>query len=74
MNAVRLPALIIYNYNLKNLRDVPIEYDRDLNACIIIARRVTSSTGWGSCEPPEPADEGGSVKLQLNAGSSPTCG
>jgi len=27
--------------------------------------------GWGSCGPPEPADEAGGVKPQLNAGSSP---
>jgi len=46
-----------------------MEYDRDLNACINIARRVMSSAGWGSCEPPEPADEGVSVKPTLNAGS-----
>jgi putative transposase len=31
---------------------VKIEYDRDLNACVNIAHRVTSSMGWGSCEPP----------------------
>jgi IS605 OrfB family transposase len=46
-----------------------MEYDRDLNACINIARRVMSSTGWGSREPPKPADEAGGVKPQLNAGS-----
>jgi IS605 OrfB family transposase len=46
-----------------------MEYDRDLNACVNIARRVMSSAGWGSCEPPEPADEAGGVKPQLNAGS-----
>jgi len=46
-----------------------MEYDRDLNACVNIARRVTSSMGWGSCEPPEPAYEAGGVKPQLNAGS-----
>jgi putative transposase len=46
-----------------------MEYDRDLNACINIARRVTSSMGWGSCEPPEPAYEAGGAKPQLNAGS-----
>jgi len=33
-----------------------MEYDRDLNACVNIAQRVTSSLGWGSCEQPEPAD------------------
>jgi X-X-X-Leu-X-X-Gly heptad repeat protein len=47
-----------------------MEYDRDLNACINIAHRVTSSMGWGSRESPEPADEAGVVKPQLNAGSS----
>jgi hypothetical protein len=46
-----------------------MEYDRDLNARIKIARRVMSSAGWGSCEPPEPADEAGGAKSQLNAGS-----
>jgi IS605 OrfB family transposase len=29
-----------------------MEYDRDLNSCINIARRVMSSAGWGSREPP----------------------
>jgi putative transposase len=33
-------------------------YDRDLNASINIAHRVTSSMGWGSSEPPKPADVG----------------
>jgi len=33
-------------------------YNRDLNACINIARRLMRSAGWGSCEPPEPADGG----------------
>jgi len=47
-----------------------MEYDRDLNACINIAHRVTSSMGWGSCEPLEPADEEIGVKPTLNAGSS----
>ncbi|TDA29089.1 MAG: hypothetical protein DSO00_04995, partial [Archaeoglobi archaeon] len=28
-----------------------MEYDRDLNACINIARRLMRSAGWGSCEP-----------------------
>jgi len=45
-------------------------YNRGLNACINIARRVMRSAGWRSCEPPEPADEGRGVKPQLNAGSS----
>jgi transposase len=47
-----------------------MEYDRDLNACINIARRLMRSAGWGSCEPPGPADEGKGVKPSLNAGSS----
>ena len=46
-----------------------IEYDRDLNACVNIAHRVTSSIGWGRCEPPEPADEEMGAKPTLNAGS-----
>jgi len=46
-----------------------MEYDRDLNACINIAHRVMSSMGWGSCEPPKPANEGIGVKPTLNAGS-----
>ncbi|MHA1596195.1 MAG: zinc ribbon domain-containing protein [Candidatus Asgardarchaeia archaeon] len=29
-----------------------MEYDRDLNACVNIAHRVTSSMGWGSVSPP----------------------
>jgi len=29
-----------------------MEYDRDLNACVNIARRVMSSAGWGSVSPP----------------------
>jgi len=33
-----------------------MEYDRDLNVCINIAHRVMSSMGWGSREPPKPAD------------------
>jgi IS605 OrfB family transposase len=45
------------------------KYDRDLNACINIARRVMSSAGWGRSEPPEPANEAGGEKPQLNAGS-----
>jgi IS605 OrfB family transposase len=47
-----------------------MEYDRDLNACINIAHRVTSPMGWRRREPPEPADEAEVVKPQLNAGSS----
>jgi transposase len=46
-----------------------IEYDRELNACVNIAHRVTSSMGWGRCEPPEPADEEIGAKPTLNAGS-----
>ena len=44
-------------------------YDRDLNACINIAHALMRSAGWGSCGPPEPADEGKGVKPSLNAGS-----
>jgi IS605 OrfB family transposase len=47
-----------------------LEYDRDLNACVNIAHRVTSSMGWRSSEPLEPANEGIGVKPTLNAGSS----
>ncbi|NHW23918.1 MAG: hypothetical protein HA489_06695 [Archaeoglobales archaeon] len=35
-----------------------------------IAHALTRGMGWGSCEPPEPADEGKGVKPSLNAGSS----
>ncbi|MCI4396329.1 MAG: hypothetical protein JHC28_02075, partial [Thermoprotei archaeon] len=42
---------------------------RYLNASIIIARRAMSSGGWGRGEPPEPPDEAGGAKPQLNAGS-----
>jgi transposase len=45
-----------------------MEYDRDLNACINIARRLMRSAGWGSSAF-EPADEVGGEKPQLNAGS-----
>jgi IS605 OrfB family transposase len=45
-------------------------YNRDLNACINIAHALTRGMGWGSCEPPKPADEGTGVKPALNAGSS----
>jgi len=43
---------------------------RDLNASISIARRAMSSARWGRGEPsPEPVDEAGGAKPQLNAGS-----
>jgi len=45
-------------------------YNRDLNACINIAHALTRGMGWGSCEPPKPADDGIGVKPTLNAGSS----
>jgi transposase len=45
-------------------------YNRDLNACINIAHALTRGMRWGSCGPPEPADEVGGEKPQLNAGSS----
>lgn len=48
-------------------------YNRDLNACANIAHALTRGMGWGSCEPLEPADVSECVKLQANAGSSPTC-
>ncbi len=48
-----------------------MEYDRDLNASINIARRVMSSVGWRSCEPRKPACEGSGAKLPPNAGSHP---
>jgi transposase len=44
-------------------------YNRDLNACVNIAHALTRGMGWGSREPPEPADEAGDAKPQLNAGS-----
>jgi len=49
-----------------------MEYDRDLNACVNIAHRVTSSMGWRSSEPLEPANEVGTQRREgrLNAGSS----
>jgi len=49
-----------------------MEYDRDLNACINIAHRVTSSMGWRSSEPLEPANEVGTQRREgrLNAGNS----
>jgi len=45
-------------------------YNRDLNACINIAHALTRGMGWGSSEPPEPANDGIGVKPTLNAGSS----
>jgi len=33
-------------------------YNRDLNAAINIAHALMRGMGWGSCEPPEPANEG----------------
>jgi transposase len=39
-----------------------MEYNRDLNACINIARRVTSSAGWGSREPPSRRMKAGGAK------------
>ena len=44
-------------------------YSRDPNVTIDIARRITSPSGWGSREPPEPSDEGGGGKPRLNGGS-----
>ncbi|MHA1506386.1 MAG: RNA-guided endonuclease InsQ/TnpB family protein [Candidatus Asgardarchaeia archaeon] len=47
-------------------------YNRDLNACINIAHALMRRMGWGSREPPEPADEARTQrrKGRLNAGSS----
>uniref|UniRef100_A0A7J3SME7 Uncharacterized protein n=1 Tax=Fervidicoccus fontis TaxID=683846 RepID=A0A7J3SME7_9CREN len=42
---------------------------RDLNASINIAHALMRGMGRGSSEPPEPANEAGGVKPQLNAGS-----
>ena len=39
------------------------------SSSINIARMAMSSAGWGRGEPPEPADEAGGAKPQLNAGS-----
>jgi hypothetical protein len=36
---------------------------------INIARRAMSSAGWGRGEPPEPENEAGGVKPQLNTGN-----
>ncbi len=47
-----------------------LRYNRDLNACINIAHRLMRSMGWGSCEPPKPANEEIGVNPTLNAGSS----
>ena len=39
------------------------------NASISIAHALMRGMGWGSGEPPEPANEAGGAKHQLNAGS-----
>ncbi len=49
-----------------------LEYDRDLNAAINIARRLKRSAGWGSRDTPEPADEAAGAKPRTNAGTSAT--
>jgi len=46
-----------------------MEYDKDLNTCINIAHRVTSSMGWRSDEPLEPAGEEIGARPTLDAGS-----
>jgi len=46
-----------------------LKYNRDLNAAINIAHALTRGMGWGSCEPPEPANEGIGEEPTLNAGS-----
>ncbi len=60
------------NGRIYKCQNCGMEYDRDLNACVNIAHRVTSSMGWGSREPPKPADVTGGVKPQVNTGSSLT--
>jgi len=45
-----------------------LKYNRDLNAAINIAHALMRRMGWGSREPPEPADEAEGVKPQANAG------
>jgi len=45
-------------------------YNRDLNACINIAHALKRGMGWGSREPPEPANEEIGVKPTLKVGSS----
>jgi len=35
-----------------------------------LAHALMRGMGWGSCEPPEPADEGKGFTPALNAGSS----
>lgn len=40
-----------------------LKYNRDLNSAINIARRITSPSGWGSCEPPEPPHEAETAKV-----------
>ena len=39
-----------------------LSYDRDLNAALNIARRITSSLGWGTRECPEQPNEVSVVK------------
>jgi len=39
------------------------------SSSINIPPRVMSSAGWGRGEPPEPANEAGGAKPQLNGGS-----
>ena len=46
-----------------------LRYNRDLNASVNIAHRLMRSMGWGSCEPPKPANEELGVKPTLNAGN-----
>jgi IS605 OrfB family transposase len=46
-----------------------LEYDRDLNAAVNIARRLTRSAGWGSRDAPEPAGVAEGEKPRPNAGS-----
>jgi len=46
-----------------------LRYNRDLNAAINIAHALMRGMGWGSCEPPEPADVSEGEKPRANAGS-----
>jgi hypothetical protein len=38
-------------------------------ACVNMAYALMRGMGWRRCEPPEPADEAGGEKPQLNAGN-----
>ncbi len=40
-----------------------LRYNRDLNACVNIARRIMSSVGWGSRDTPELSNEANSKRI-----------